>query len=482
MMLGVLGLACLYRRDNDSKRANYRLLADLFRSWNQSRVRLSKDDEEFSIERDIKKIAGRARLRQREYFSLESVMDEFQLSNETLRRLMSHMNEYMDRGLEGGLEKSTIAMLPSFLAELPDGTERGKFVALDLGGTNLRVMTMYVEPGKEMETEQFNTSVPKAAMQGTGEQLFDYITKVLADFLVEKGLADENLPLGFTFSYPCDQTSIRVATLSRWTKGFTASGVIGEDVVRLLEEAIKRDGRIKVEVVAVLNDTVGTIVAGAYEMKGKCDLGVIIGTGTNASYMENTESNHSWIKKASEPYHHKQMIIDTEWGGFGDRGEAEYIRTQYDKIVDKRSDHPGNYCFDKLVAGKCMGEVVRLVLEKLCTLKVLFNGERSNLLYTVGSFPTKYISEILRDDWGTYSNTKQIMDELGIEDYSFSDILLFREVCLVVSRRSANLIAAGQSLLFTSIKFSPVVGPMGSLRKYKDRKAFRSRSAPRKLV
>lgn len=36
-----------------------------------------------------------------------------------------------------------------------------------------------------------------------------------------------------------------------------------------------------------------------------------------------------------------QMIIDTEWGGFGDRGEADYILTPYDKIVDARSVHPG---------------------------------------------------------------------------------------------------------------------------------------------
>ena len=35
------------------------------------------------------------------------------------------------------------------------------------------------------------------------------------------------------------------------------------------------------------------------------------------------------------------MIIDTEWGGFGDRGEAEYILTPYDKIIDARSVHPG---------------------------------------------------------------------------------------------------------------------------------------------
>ncbi|KAK6048738.1 Hexokinase [Cooperia oncophora] len=44
------------------------------------------------------------------------------------------------------------------------------------------------------------------------------------------------------------------------------------------------------------------------------------------------------------------------------------------------------------------------------------------------------------------------MDELGIEDYSFSDILLFREVCLVVSRRSANLIAAAIACVLNRIR------------------------------
>lgn len=31
-------------------------------------------------------------------------MAEFKLSNNTLRRMMSHMSDNMDRGLEGGLE------------------------------------------------------------------------------------------------------------------------------------------------------------------------------------------------------------------------------------------------------------------------------------------------------------------------------------------------------------------------------------------
>ena len=93
--------------------------------------------------------------------------------------------------------------------------ERGKFVAMDLGGTNLRVMLTEIEPGEPMRMKSFNTRISNAAMHGTAEKLFDYIAKALADFLIERGVADENLPVGFTFSYPCDQTGLRSATLLR---------------------------------------------------------------------------------------------------------------------------------------------------------------------------------------------------------------------------------------------------------------------------
>ena len=73
-------------------------------------------------------------------------------------------------------------------------------------------------------------------------QLFKFIVDSLAGFLDEKGLADANLPLGFTFSYPCDQHSLRSAKLLRWTKGVSATGVEGKDVVAILEQAIAEHG------------------------------------------------------------------------------------------------------------------------------------------------------------------------------------------------------------------------------------------------
>ena len=92
-------------------------------------------------------------------------------------------------------------------------------------------------------------------------------------------------------------------------------------------------------IVALVNDTVGTQVATAFEL-GQCDLGVIIATGTNASYMERT-SKITKLKNMTEKYEYDDMVIDTEWGGFGDRGEADYILTAYDKLIDSRSVHPG---------------------------------------------------------------------------------------------------------------------------------------------
>lgn len=60
--------------------------------------------------------------------------------------------------------------------------------------------------------------------------------------LQEHDVYQEKLPLGFTFSFPLEQLGLTKGILSRWTKGFNCEGVVGEDVVRLLKEAIARRG------------------------------------------------------------------------------------------------------------------------------------------------------------------------------------------------------------------------------------------------
>ena len=53
------------------------------------------------------------------------------------------------------------------------------------------------------------------------------------------------------------QKSLDVGILQTWTKSFKASGCVGHDVVKMLNEALHRRGDINVDVVAIMNDTTG---------------------------------------------------------------------------------------------------------------------------------------------------------------------------------------------------------------------------------
>ena len=63
----------------------------------------------------------------------------------------------------------------------------------------------------------------------------------------------KTVPLGFTFSFPVEQSAIDSGKLLTWTKGFSVKNVVGHDVVKLLQEAFDRK-RMNVKCVALVND------------------------------------------------------------------------------------------------------------------------------------------------------------------------------------------------------------------------------------
>ena len=51
------------------------------------------------------------------------------------------------------------------------------------------------------------------------------------------------------------------------------------------------------------------------------EIGLIAGTGSNACYVESCANIHSIGLTEDEMNKNDQMVINTEWGGFGDKGE-----------------------------------------------------------------------------------------------------------------------------------------------------------------
>ncbi|XP_041370914.1 hexokinase-1-like isoform X2 [Gigantopelta aegis] len=394
---------------------------------------------------------------------VENIVRPLLLKDEDYRKVMDRMLEDFNRGLGKDTNAdAAVKMFTTYVRSVPDGTEIGDFLALDLGGTNFRVLLISLQ-GQEVKMQSKIYLIPQHIMLGTGVQLFDHIAECIHRFMKEHTLMESNLPLGFTFSFPCQQKGLARAILTTWTKGFKCEGVEGNDIVQLLHEAIKRRGDIKVECLAVINDTVGALMSCAHSDR-QCSIGLILGTGTNACYIEKIENVGLWDGDDDEP---REVIINTEWGAFGNDGALDFVQTEYDHKVDSHSLNPGKQIYEKMISGMYMGEIARLILEKLRKNGLLFQGQGSEEMATRGRFYTKYVSEIESDVDDGFKNTKQVFDELNIDHFNEEDCRIAQYVCAAVSSRAAYLASAGIACLLNKMQRPDVtVAVDGSLYRF----------------
>ncbi|XP_072966760.1 hexokinase-2-like [Typha angustifolia] len=359
-----------------------------------------------------------------------------------LRQVADAMTVEMHAGLasEGG---SKLKMLISYVDNLPTGDERGLFYALDLGGTNFRVLRVQLggKEGRVAKQEYEEVSIPPHLMVGSSEELFDFIAAALAKFVASEG-EDFHLPdgrqreLGFTFSFPVKQTSIASGTLIKWTKGFCINDTVGEDVVAELTKALERQG-LDMRVTALVNDTIGTLAGGRYDDKDVV-AAVILGTGTNAAYVERANAIPKWhglLPKSGE------MVINMEWGNFR---SSHLPMTEYDQALDFESLNPGEQIYEKMISGMYLGEIVRRVLLRIAKEASLFGDDVPPKLEVPFILRTPDMSAMHHD---TSSDLKvvgsKLKEILGITNTSLKMRKLVIEICDIVAKRAANLAAAG---------------------------------------
>ena len=366
----------------------------------------------------------------------------FSISLIDFKTMIEAFHSEMRKGLSG--RESSLKMIPSFV-DKPKGNEMGKFLALDLGGTNFRVLAVNLDgKGNAAISAAGKFVIPKKDMRGTGVRLFDFIAGCIDSFLEENHI-DENkiYDLAFTFSFPVEQKSIASGNLIAWTKGFTAIGVQGEDVVNLLTEALRRKNINCINVTALANDTVGTLVAGSYA-DSTCDLGVILGTGTNACYREKIAN----ITKLRGYDPHGHMIVNTEWGNF------DKVRfTSYDRFLDETSVNPGSMHLEKMVSGMYLGEITRLVLMDLIGRGLIFENEphAAQNFKTKDSLKTEAMSCIEVDKTECLDEVNVFFETHGISNIAYSDKTSMKRLCRIVSARAAGLGAGAISAVLTWI-------------------------------
>ncbi|KAH9967730.1 hypothetical protein BGW80DRAFT_1339745 [Lactifluus volemus] len=341
---------------------------------------------------------------------------QFTLDEDALISITSHFHKLFNIGLsEYG---HPMAMIPTFVTGVPDGTETGTFLALDLGGTNLRVCQVELHGNKTFTLKQQKYRVTEALKTGEASVLFDYLADSVDAFLTASAEEDSDrsnaidvdsnaIPLGLTFSFPVEQTAI--------DKAFCLQR-INKDVVRLLQDAFDRK-HLHVECVALVNDTVGAGLSRAYTTGG-CVLGAIFGTGTNGAYLEQV-ANITKLGNNSAAAAGGVMMVNTEWGAF-DNARVVLPTTPFDNKLDRESINPRYQAYEKFISGMYLGEITRnllLALVDATPKPILFNGKATEGLNRHYGLDTEMLS-LVESAWTGDAGVPRVEEEATLRDFS----------------------------------------------------------------
>jgi hexokinase len=375
-----------------------------------------------------------------------------------------------------GLANHRDWQLPSFVKSVPTGTEKGTFLAVDLGGSNCRICLVELHGNSTFAVTQSRHRVPPDVMVCQSyKPLFNFIAEKIADFLVAHPVPDlsetqerRNTPcrLGFTFSFTCEQTSLAGGRLIRWDKDWDIPDAVGRDPCVMLQEAIDKRG-LPVLVTVLANDSVGTLLTRSYTTGSKTSTlaAIIFGTGTNAAYVENVSNIKRLGPTGGQPG--DVMVINTEWGSLDDKMEV-LPRTPFDDEIDENSSDPGAQMFEKRVSGLYLGELLRLALLRLVrdgAFEMIFDEESQ--LFRRQGIESSFLSELAVSSSKTDSSqsVKLITDKLSAKNVTAVDVQAIKLLSAAIVRRAARL--AGASLAAIIIQSGRLDQPL-SASKYPD--------------
>jgi hexokinase len=339
----------------------------------------------------------------------------------------------MTRGLDG--EPSSLAMIPTYIETAREVPRGQTVIALDAGGTNLRVAAVtFDQAGKAVVENLSRYRMPGIHTEIGREEFF----RTLAEYVMPlAGRADK---VGFCFSYPAEMLPEKDGKLIHFTKEVKAKGVdgqlIGKGLSLALEEAGTRPPRV-----VLLNDTVATLLAGRNAIPGrKFDdfIGIVCGTGFNASYVEKNDR----IRKLRGLDPTGSQVVNTELGSFGLAPTGAV-----DDAFDATTATPTRYRHEKMISGVYLG-TLGLFAMKQAAGAGCFSSDAARAIGALQELSTRDLNDFLLHPDSRDSLIGSLCLRLPAEDkrglFDLFDAIVERAALLVAISISAVVLKTGK--------------------------------------
>lgn len=234
-----------------------------------------------------------------------------------------------------------------------------RILCVDLGGTSLKIAVTNVHPSGEisLEGEVTSYSIPKKNEDMRKETIYSWIAGKIKKF--ESAIGSEAMPHvgALTFSFPLETSkkTSKVAIL-HFTKEFDFLPVgPGEEIpLDELNKIMKNTAGLPLRFEVIINDATATLLNALYR-NSNAILGVVLGTGTNGAYLEQTKDVAGLPPQLLQMNHYSEgtahlCALNTEWGGYKD-DVIKSLLTDTDRKLDERSHQPGSQLAEKMVGG-----------------------------------------------------------------------------------------------------------------------------------
>ncbi len=334
-----------------------------------------------------------------------------------MRQIVDHFITDMKNGLEG--QKSSLLMIPTYLGAEGTIKPNEPVLAIDAGGTNFRAVKMTFNSQMNLITENLQQrKMPAIDEELSNKEFF----ATLAAYLTEYKEVSEKI--GFCFSYAVEIFPDKDGKLLEWSKEVKAPEVIGQMVGKNLLQAM---GTPNKEIV-LMNDTVSTLLAGQAATAGRefdTYLGFILGTGTNACYIEQNKN----ITKTPNLNPKETQIINIETGNFD-----KMPRTDIDLAFDNTTKNPGRYSFEKMISGGYFGGLCTTAL-KTAASEGVFSAETTVNLKNIGELTSEEVNKFV---CGVDLGTNVLATKLATKE----DAEAAAEIINSLIQRAAKLTAA----------------------------------------
>ena len=338
----------------------------------------------------------------------------------------------MQKGLAG--QKSSLAMIPTYLSLQADVPCGRRVIVADAGGTNFRVATVHFDDRRNAVIEHLRVfKMPGVERELNRAEFF----AAMAGYFTSVIDAADNI--GFCFSYPVEMMPDKDGRMIHFSKEVKVRGVTGQLVGKGLNEAFAAAKMPAGKHIVLLNDTVATLLAGCGHHNRVFGgmIGFILGTGTNCAYVERNAA----VKKVKGLDPAGAQIINIESGGM-----AKCRRGLLDKQFDKTTATPGFYQFEKMIAGAYLGPLYGYVLAAACK-DGLFSKRAAASLKSLEPITTKTMNTFLLHPYGDNPLARACAadDESDTQTaFVLADRLTERAAKLTAINLAAAVIKSGQ--------------------------------------